>query len=630
MKETRKNFFDELWASGMDRRTFLKLTAVSGGSMALSGMPVPRAWADDSGIQLADAAYKKLYGARKDWYMNDPKWVKLSKSRLTWPEKGERVPDLEFALPSTNQPWIDAARRWSANAAQLGLKYEIKTLSVSRWLQKKTKHLHTDIDPHPSIMRPERLDASEWLTSRAYGFDRRNYGEWVCKEYDELVRLQAKESNAEKRLELVQKAQMILASDYYITQLGWGPALVEAYNSGQWDGIEQVKGFGIGSTNMFWTYLKAKPKSDRRRMIVGMLQLLKSTNIFAGSHRMRAIGRMVYDRLAYMDKDLNVIPWAAESWKQLDERTWDVTLRDGMKFHDGKPVTVDDLKFTIDFSLKYDRGIIYTAHQWLESCEITNRAERTVRFRFKEPYGQFETYFMLLTIILPKHQFEGIMERQKVGDDLRRLSIPNPLGSGPFKWGKYVKDTELQLIANKEHFAAPNIDELLLVVIPSTDGILGRLQTQEIDITEEVYLTPSQERQLLETDHLTIIKTPDINWLHAAPRVSHLPWRDIEFRRAWHHAIDRSFLVNAAWEGNARMPTSNTFFVEGNYWYNPNLPPIPEFNLEKARKILKDAGYSWDKQGRLVYPPPSDSKWVERVNRVCGPDYTWGGLKMLS
>jgi hypothetical protein len=59
------------------------------------------------------------------------------------------------------------------------------------------------------------------------------------------------------------------------------------------------------------------------------------------------------------------------------------------------------------------------------------------------------------------------------------------------------------------------------------------------------------------------------------------------------------------------------------------LPEIPKFDVKLAREILREAGYSWDKEGRLVYPPPTDKKFVERVNRVCKPGYTWGGLKML-
>ena len=103
-----------------------------------------------------------------------------------------------------------------------------------------------------------------------------------------------------------------------------------------------------------------------------------------------------------------------------------------------------------------------------------------------------------MNIILPKHHFDGILARQKVGDDPRKLKIPVPLGSGPFKWGKYVKDTELQLIANKDHFAAPKIDELTYVVVPSMDGLMGRLQTKEIDMIEQAPLRPSQANGVLK------------------------------------------------------------------------------------------------------------------------------------
>jgi ABC-type transport system substrate-binding protein len=112
-------------------------------------------------------------------------------------------------------------------------------------------------------------------------------------------------------------------------------------------------------------------------------------------------------------------------------------------------------------------------------------------------------------------------------------------------------------------------------------------------------------------------------------RISILPWRDYEFRRAWMHAFDRQYLVDVPWEGGGRVPQANTFLVEGNSWNNPDLPPLPPFDLKLARQILLDAGYSWDSDGRLLYPHPSDAAFRERVTRVSKPGYTWGGLMML-
>lgn len=241
----------------------------------------------------------------------------------------------------------------------------------------------------------------------------------------------------------------------------------------------------------------------------------------------------------------------------------------------------------------------------------------------------------MLNVIFPKHVWQRLAAEQglKEEDDARRLTVEpkDQIGSGPFKFGRYRKDSELQLIANKQHFAAPHIDEIVMVVVPSVDGILGRLQAGEIDFTDGINLKPSQAASLEGVRHVKVEKVRDVNWLHGVTRISWLPFRDYEFRRAWHHSIDRKFLVDVVWEGSGRVPDSNTFMVEGNPWHNPNLPPVPEFDLAKARQILKDAGYRWAPDGRLMYPASDDEKWKERVRNVVKPEagYSWGGIKMI-
>jgi peptide/nickel transport system substrate-binding protein len=498
--------------------------------------------------------------------------VKDTTPRLTWPQAGEKVPEISVVIPTTSPDWLDAFRKWSVDAAQIGLKYNIAQMSQARWLETINGHRHGDIELHPSVLRPERVDPAEWLVSRAYGNDRRNYGEWANEQYDKLIEEQTRESDPARRLKIVREAQRVLAEDLYITQYGWGPAIIEAYNSAAWDGVVKTRGFGIGSFNAFHSYIRMKPRTARRSVKVGMTALLETTNILAAANNMRSIGRMIYDRLAYFDENLNVIPWAAESWHRVDERTWDIKLRPGMKFHDGKPVSVKDLKFTLDFMQKWERGIFWTANRFLETTEIRDEAAGILRARFKEPYGQFESYFMQLNVILPQHIFQNIMQEQGVGDDPRRLRIETPVGSGPFKFGRHRKDTELQLIASKDHFSRPTIDEVWVVAIPTLDGLLGRLASQEIDFIEssDTVLSPSQAKQAEKSRHVTVVRTADVSWFHGVCRISWLPWRDYEFRRAWHHSFDRDFLINVVWEGAGRVPKANTFLVEGSPGTTPN------------------------------------------------------------
>jgi peptide/nickel transport system substrate-binding protein len=610
----------------LTRRTALQLAAAVGSGLS------PPALASAEDFVVADPKYTALYQRTGTYYTKDPNWVSWTKARLTWPQAGEKVPELTVTIPTVQTNWVDAWRKFGADAGKLGLKYNIQQVSEARWLDLINLHTHGDIEVHSAILRPERVDPAEWLTSRAYGLDRRNYGEWVNEQYDALIEAQVAESDPARRLKLVQDAQRVLADDLYITQLGWGPGVIEAYNAAAWEGLTQTRGFGIGSFNAFQGLLHAKPKTSRRKLIVGIHSLLETTNIIAAGNNMRAIGRMIYDRLAYMDEDLKAIPWAAESWTRVNDRTWDIKLRPGMNFHDGRPVTIDDLQFTFDFMLKWERGNFWTANMFLQKTEIVDAANGIMRATFKEPYGQFESYFLQLNVILPKHIWQNIMADQGVGDDPMRIRIDKPVGSGPFKFGRYRKDAELQLIIDKTHFSKPTVDEVWAVVTPSIDGLLGRLQSGDIDLIEssDTHLTPSQAQQLADVPNLTIVHTPDLNWLHGVPRPSNMPWRDYEFRRAWHHSIDRDFLVNVVWEGSGSQPAGNTFLVKGNPWNNPDLPPVPAFDLNKARSILGAAGYSWAADdGRLVYPPPSDVAFRKRVQQVCKDGYKWGGLEMI-
>ena len=257
-------------------------------------------------------------------------------------------------------------------------------------------------------------------------------------------------------------------------------------------------------------------------MIVGSHALLETTNIVGTGNNMRSIGSMIYDRLAYLDPDLKVIPWAAESWTRIDPRNWDIKLRAGMKFHDGHPVTVEDLKFTFDFMLKWDRGNFWTVNQFLESTAIRDASNGIFRFTFKEPYGQFESYFLQLNVILPKHIWQNMMAEQGVGDDPRRLRIDKPIGSGPFKFGRYRKDAELQLIADKKGpFQQAQHRRALGRVTPTMDGLLGRLPARRSTSSNRAtHLTPSQVKQLEASSTSPSCRTPNLNWLHALLRVS--------------------------------------------------------------------------------------------------------------
>ena len=214
-------------------------------------------------------------------------------------------------------------------------------------------------------MRPERADPTDWLVSRAYGRDYRNYGEETNQEYDLAVEQQSRDADPAARLASVRKAQRILCDDFYMNQIGWGPSLTEVYNSKAFSGVVPVKGFGIASFSMFQSFLKMEPR--RNAATDGGEHGVTGYDQHHRSHQYHAQHWPHDLRPACLHEPRpEAHSMGRRSWHKVDERTWDIKLRPGMQFHDGHPVTIRDLKFTFDFMMEYERANYWTANQFLE------------------------------------------------------------------------------------------------------------------------------------------------------------------------------------------------------------------------------------------------------------------------
>jgi peptide/nickel transport system substrate-binding protein len=580
---------------------------------------------------LTDNTYNNFYWGQPKYYMQDELWVKQTMERLKAPKAGERVPDLRFEVRTDQREWVEFGRKHAEDLAKIGIKVDVDNMVQQRQSANQEHHSFGDLMFIRSVARPERVDPSEYLITRFQGDAQNNYQEYSSKAFDGLAQGQLAEGDVAKRRDLINKAQQKVVADEALAIVGWGPALTEAYRKDRVGNVQPNNTFGIAAADLPWNLIDATPLKGQKRINIGTRSLLSIVNPFASGPPLdKGVARLLYDTFAQLDRDLKVVPWAAESWKQIDPKTFEIKLRPGMKFSDGKPVTVEDVKFTTDFLLKYDRGVYWSVNKFLDKAEITDAANGIVRYTFKAPYGQFETQFLLQNRIFPKHIWDGIMERHNETNPANlQLKDEELVGSGLFKWtGFYKKDTELLLAANKSHFRAPKIDEILYVVVPSLDGLLGRLDTGEIDWAADAALTPSQVAQFSKNPGIAVVKSPDTNWLQIPFAMDRLPWRDIEFRRAYMHTIDRKYFNDVLWEGAGREPTSNTYFPPGHPFNDASLPPAEDYSLDKAKEILKNAGYSWDGQGRLVYPPPTDKEYLRRITQVTKDPGDWRGLKL--
>jgi len=498
---------------------------------------------------------------------------------------------------------IEPMRVLSNDLKALGIEIKLRTGNLDEWVAEiigKDSPYHTvymSWTGSPARMEPTFFLRELYHSSRAAPGGR-NYGNHINKEYDDVVDAQMSEMDMGKRQKLIRKAQEILAKDNATFPL-WFRDYVQAYNTETVEGVVPTMGSGIGFPHNPWTFWKARPKTKRRELkLVNMHDIHELNPFAAGDAETEGWLRLAYDTFAKRDPDTNLpIPWAAESWNVVDDTTVDIVLRAGMAFHDGKPVTVEDVKFTFDYIKKWEFPMYSRVWHNVESVEILK--DRRVRFKLFKPYAAFADDILLHAFIAPKHIWEKIPESVGVANPTEWPN-PDPVGSGPFEFNEWKKAEYFHYKANKNHFMAPNFDGLYVIVVPSIEGMMGMLEKGDVDIYGWT-LGPKQVKRLNGFKHIKVVSTPSHGFHEIRPNLNMKPMNDPMFRKAMQYAINRKGTLDIAAGGYGTICANTPITPLIRFWNNPDIKPF-EFSMKKAREILKSAGYTWDEKGRLCYP----------------------------
>jgi peptide/nickel transport system substrate-binding protein len=138
------------------------------------------------------------------------------------------------------------------------------------------------------------------------------------------------------------------------------------------------------------------------------------------------------------------------------------------------------------------------------------------------------------------------------------------------------------------------------VVNPTIDGIVGMLEKGQADIVGW-YLDSKQGKRLDTIPHLKMVRAPSHGLHEIRPHCNLKPTSDPKFRQAFQHAMNRRAMRDVILEGYGSVCHNTPINPLIKLWNNPDIPVI-EFDLDKAKSILKSAGYTWDARGRLCYP----------------------------
>ncbi len=304
------------------------------------------------------------------------------------------------------------------------------------------------------------------------------------------------------------------------------------------------------------------------------------------------ITSLVYSSLLRIGKDLDYEPDLAESW-EVSEDGLQLTfhLRKDVKFHDGRPLTADDVVFTYEALMDPETPSPYKP-DFMDVEKFEKVDDYTVRITYREAFAPALGSYAGLRI-LPKHLLEGTKLTES---DLRF----NPVGSGPYKFVEWRKGDRVILRANEDFYRGePKITEYVLRVIPDQATTFLELKAGGID---QMTPTPVQYDRQTDTkffkDNINKFDYLGFGYTYLGFNNLDPRFKDKRVRKAISMAINRDELVSGVLLGLGEP--ANGPYKPGAWYYDENIKPTP-FDPEGARKLLEEAGYTY-KDGVMLQP----------------------------
>lgn len=282
----------------------------------------------------------------------------------------------------------------------------------------------------------------------------------------------------------------------------------------------------------------------------------------------------IYDALTRIDPEAKVFPGLAESWKPVDDNTWEFKLRTA-KWSDGSNFTADDVKFTYDHVLTPSNKSAI-ASRIANVQEVTVVDPRTVRIITKgpDPLMAKRAFFVP---ILPKAYIE------KVG--MESFST-NPIGTGGFKIKEYQQGTKAILVRSETSWRKPKLTELHILEVPDATARLAGLRTGTVDMMDGLDIENAE--RVRNEPGLTVVTSNGAGSYNFDLEYFTAPYNDVRVRLAINHAIDKAGILKGLLKGFGNV-MDGQIIPKNVFGYNPNLKPL-EYDPKKAKELLAAAG----------------------------------------
>jgi len=288
----------------------------------------------------------------------------------------------------------------------------------------------------------------------------------------------------------------------------------------------------------------------------------------------------IYDRLLDRDpKTFKPRPMLAESWRIVNDTTWEFKLRKGVKFHNGEPFTAHAVKATIDYALDPANKSHFTAAAyWGLVKEVQVVDDFAVRFLTKQPWPNLiDSASLTNSLIMPAKALRELGPAKLA---------EKPIGTGPFRFVEWKRDERLVLERNPDYWQGPaDVSRLTFRFIPEFSARMAALLSGEIDIMKDV---PPHAVEAVERSgraRLRSTVSSRINYL-ALVNLKPGPMQDVRVRRAMNHAVDVDELIKQVLKGRATRMCGPMAPANVDY------APVECYKHDQARALalLKEVG----------------------------------------
>ena len=467
------------------------------------------------------------------------------------------------------------------------------------------------LDPNPFLMRAHPETGG-------------NYYNYKNDEITALLDEQAQTiGDVEARAEICQEIQRKLSEDAYLIAANF-PEVITVANTDNWEGYVPTPGNGTTRDSFIWTQVNLQPQGDSTTWVKGVTSGMQGTNLpfsSGGQEEKRLLN--VYDGLFDASPQLEIVPALATNADVVDDTTVEMDLREGVEWHDGESFGPDDVKFSVEMYKENNAPQQGAFVRTIDNVEILSESGGgRVRFNLTEPDAAFLTQRVVRSAIMPKHRWEDV-------DSPAQHNPDNPVGTGPFSFVNWEQGSELRLekhennwmwdddirqeLLGDEYFVAGDgIDEMVHVNVGNVSTLIGAMQSGDIDA---IGTTVSNQQANRAANASGVEKQTSPNYVPTDVHLSHLVplFRDKTFRVALSHAFDKEGFVQNTLGGRGEA-------IQGQNLITPLLTPFHgetepyEYDVERARQLLRQGGYTFDSNDMLVWP--EGDAWDAFAERV--------------